>query len=197
MKEFYQIANKVLRIKRNHPVVTMVKRENENGESEVFEERGLVEQAIAEYFSGIYRRPEHMSSQVTDSDQLEDVSMIEESINTNALFSIEDIKEATKQSNFNKGLGPDCFDGNLLTKTEELGVKVMTEIADALNNSRIPDYLRVGRLVPLQKTYTKGPSSLDDIRPIVVRSHLSKIMEKAILERIKLESPHLIKSQVY
>ena len=37
MKEFYQIANKVLRIKRNHPVVTAVKRENENGESEVFE----------------------------------------------------------------------------------------------------------------------------------------------------------------
>ena len=73
----------------------------------------------------------------------------------------------------------------------------MTEIADALNNSQIPDYLRVGRLVPLQKTYTKGPSSLDDIRPIVVRSHLSEIMEKAILERIKSESPHLIQSQVY
>jgi uncharacterized protein YcbK (DUF882 family) len=68
MKEFYQIANKVLRIKRNHPVVTAVKRENENGESEVFEERGLVEQAIAEYFSGIYKRPEHMPSQATDSD---------------------------------------------------------------------------------------------------------------------------------
>ena len=60
MKEFYQIANKVLRIKRNHPVVTAVKRENENGESEIFEERGLVEQAIAEYFSRIYKRPDHM-----------------------------------------------------------------------------------------------------------------------------------------
>ena len=80
--------------------------------------------------------------------------MIEESINTTALFSVEDIKEATKQSNFNKGLGPDCFDGNLLTQNDQLGVKVMTEIADALNNSQI--------------------------------------MEKAILERIKSESPHLI-----
>ena len=28
MKEFYKIANKVLRIKRNHPVFTAVKREN-------------------------------------------------------------------------------------------------------------------------------------------------------------------------
>lgn len=75
--------------------------------------------------------------------------MIEESIDTTALFNIEDIKEATKQSNLNKGLGHDYFDGNLLTQNEQLGVKVMTEIADELNNSRIPDYLRVGRLVPL------------------------------------------------
>ena len=41
--------------------------------------------------------------------------------------------------------------------------------------------LRSGRLVPLQKTVTKGPVALEDIRPIVVRSHISKIMEKAIL----------------
>jgi hypothetical protein len=32
MKEFYQVANKVLRIKRNHPVVSRVKRDNETGE---------------------------------------------------------------------------------------------------------------------------------------------------------------------
>jgi hypothetical protein len=39
MKEFYRVANKVLRIKRNHPVVTRVKKDNESGESEVFEDR--------------------------------------------------------------------------------------------------------------------------------------------------------------
>ena len=38
---------------------------------------------------------------------------------------------------------------------------------------------------------------LDDIRPIVVRSHLSKIMEKAILTKINSCCPHLIKSKVY
>ena len=70
-------------------------------------------------------------------------------INTNALFSVDDIREATRQSNFNKGLGPDCFDGNVLNKNELLSEKMMSEIADALNNSTIPDYLRVGRLVPL------------------------------------------------
>ena len=49
MKEFYKVANKVLRIKRNHPVVSRVKRDNETGESEVFEDRSQVEQVIAEY----------------------------------------------------------------------------------------------------------------------------------------------------
>jgi hypothetical protein len=39
MKEFYRVANKVLRIKRNHPVVMRVKRDSETGESEVFEDR--------------------------------------------------------------------------------------------------------------------------------------------------------------
>jgi hypothetical protein len=39
MKEFYQVPNKVLRIKRNHPVVTRVKRETDNGDSEIFEDR--------------------------------------------------------------------------------------------------------------------------------------------------------------
>ena len=60
MKEFYQVAKKVLRIKRNHPVVTKVKKETENGETEVLEDRMQVEQVIAAYFEGIYKRPDHM-----------------------------------------------------------------------------------------------------------------------------------------
>ena len=39
--------------------------------------------------------------------------------------------------------------------------------------------------------------SLDEIRPIVVRSHVSKIMEKAILEKISSTCPHVIASKVY
>ena len=38
---------------------------------------------------------------------------------------------------------------------------------------------------------------MDDIRPIVVRSHLSKIMEKAILSKIEKECLHLISSKIY
>jgi hypothetical protein len=85
------------------------------------------------------------------------------------------------QSTFNKKLGPDCIDGNLVSQNEKLGAKVTQEITDALNNCQIPDSLKIGRLIPLQKTLTNGPCGQDEIRPIVVRSHISKIMEKQYL----------------
>ena len=112
-------------------------------------------------------------------------------------FSTDDVERAAKSSNFNKGLGPDCFDGNVLKDNQELGSKVIYEITVALNSAEFPDYLRSGRLVPLQKTVTKGPVALEDIRPIVVRSHISKIMEKAILTKIKETCPHLIETKIY
>ena len=60
MKEFYALANKVMRIKRSNPVVTKVKRVSDNGDVEIFEEKTQVEKAISGYFSDIYKRPEHM-----------------------------------------------------------------------------------------------------------------------------------------
>ena len=60
MKEFYELANKYMRIKRSNPVVTRIKRSSDGGEEEIFEERVHVEKAISEYFSDIYRRPKHM-----------------------------------------------------------------------------------------------------------------------------------------
>jgi hypothetical protein len=52
----------------------------------------------------------------------------EEMIDTTALFTVDDIVAATKSSNFNKGLGPDCFDGNMLRSSEGLNERVMVEI---------------------------------------------------------------------
>jgi hypothetical protein len=124
MKEFYQTANKVLRIKRNHPVVTKVKREIEGQDPEVFEDKGMVDQVIASYFAEIYKRPDHMQAQLAQ-EVGENADMEDETINTTALFTIDEIREATKQSNFNKGLGPDCFDGNLVSQNEQLGTKVL------------------------------------------------------------------------
>ncbi len=40
-------------------------------------------------------------------------------------FTVEEIQEATKSSNFNKGLGPDCFDGNILKNNSQLEMKVL------------------------------------------------------------------------
>jgi hypothetical protein len=132
-----------MRIKRSNPVVTKVKRNTDNGDAEVFEERPHVEQAIGEYFTTIYKRPEHM---VADND---DADMDDEVINTVSLFTVDDVADAAKCSNFNKGLGPDCFDGNMLKSSADLNDKMMVEITDALNNMNVPEYLRVGRLVPL------------------------------------------------
>jgi hypothetical protein len=186
MKEFYETANKYMRIKRSNPVVTKVKRNGSDGEVEIFEDRIHVEKAICDYFSDIYRRPEHMAPDA--GNDMED----EEMINTSSLFTMDDVVAATKCSNFNKGLGPDCFDGNMLKSSAELNVKIMAEVTDALNTMRIPEYLRVGRLVTIQKTSTNGPVGLDEIRPIVVRSHVAKILEKAIMAKVAAAAPHLL-----
>ena len=113
------------------------------------------------------------------------------------MFDTDDVVSAAKCSNFNKGLGPDCFDGIMLKSSSDLNDRLLVEITDALNTANLPEYLKVGRLVPLQKTATKGPVALDEIRPIVVRSHISKIMEKAILEKINTTCPHVIASKTY
>ena len=53
----------------------------------------------------------------------------------------------------------------------------------------IPNYLNEGRLVPLSKNKGLDQAELKDIRPIVVRSHLAKIMEKAIMAKIAALAP--------
>jgi hypothetical protein len=46
-------------------------------------------------------------------------------INTVSMFTIDDVSTAAKSSNFNKGLGPDCFDGNMLKSSVELNEKIL------------------------------------------------------------------------
>ena len=56
-------------------------------------------------------------------------------------FRLTDITDAIQACNFNKGLGPDCFDGNVIQTNEVLGQKIAYEILDALNLKDIPQYL--------------------------------------------------------
>jgi uncharacterized Fe-S cluster-containing radical SAM superfamily protein len=49
-----------------------------------------------------------------------------------------------------------------------------------------------GRLVPLSKNKGLDQAELKDIRPIVVRSHVAKILEKAIMAKVAAAAPHLL-----
>ena len=102
----------------------------------------------------------------------------------------------TQTSNFNKGLGPDGFDGSVLKPgdsshppTQVLSAQILGLLNKPMS---IPKYLYEGRLVPLSKNKGKDQAELKDIRPIVVRSHLAKILEKAIMAKVAALAPHLL-----
>ena len=80
------------------------------------------------------------------------------------------------ECNFVKSVGEDGFDGTVLNLNKQLRLKVCQDIANALNSGVISPHLRDGRLVPLSKIKGKEIVKLDEIRPIVVKSHQSKIM---------------------
>ena len=117
------------------------------------------------------------------------------------LFTDSDVVEAIKASNFNKGLGPDGFDGSILKPgdlshppTQVLSAQILGLLNKPMS---IPKYLYEGRLVPLSKNKGKDQAELKDIRPIVVRSHLAKILEKAIMAKVAALAPHLLQTRIY
>ena len=59
MKEFYRLADQVLRLQTSHPVVKTI-RKGEEGAEEIIEKKELVDREIADYFKQIYKRPTHM-----------------------------------------------------------------------------------------------------------------------------------------
>ena len=68
IKEFYMKANSLMKIKRANPVVTKVKREDEHGDMQVFDDRTAAEGEITKYFTSIYKRPEYRRSAPADVD---------------------------------------------------------------------------------------------------------------------------------
>ena len=124
MKEFYKKANSLLKIKRNNPVVTKVIREDELGEAQVFEEKSSVDNVIAQYFNDIYKRPDyrrrHFRSDNFDVDDDEVMRINTSNSNDVSPFTQEEVLLAVKSSNYNKGLGPDCFDGNVMKNNTQL-----------------------------------------------------------------------------
>ena len=51
--------------------------------------------------------------------------------------------------------------------------------------------------MPLSKNKGLDKAELKDIRPIVVRSHLAKILEKAIMAKVAAVAPHLLQTRIY
>ena len=58
-------------------------------------------------------------------------------------------------------------------------------LTNMLSTNIIPQYFNIGRLVPLSKKRNQDTVRLEDVRPIVIKSHLTKICENAILNKIK------------
>ena len=51
--------------------------------------------------------------------------------------------------------------------------------------------------MPLSKNKGMDQAELKDIRPIVVRSHVAKILEKAIMAKVAILAPHLLQTRIY
>ena len=79
---------------------------------QLISDRDQVDQAIAEYFQGVYGR-EDLETE-TDGDLLMWERFQEAADAMQGMFTMRDVEEAMKASNFNKGLGPDGFDGTIL-----------------------------------------------------------------------------------
>ena len=166
---------------------------------QLISERDQVDQAIADYFRDVYGRDEPMADSAAEIDMWTRLDAAAEA--TRGMFTEADVVEAMKASNFNKGLGPDGFDGTILRPgdpSHRLTVGIQAQILGLLNNPmRIPKYLYEGRLVPLSKNKGKDQAELKDIRPIVVRSHVAKILEKAIMAKVAGLAPHLLQTRIY
>jgi hypothetical protein len=66
-------------------------------------------------------------------------------------FSHNDIHEAIKNTNFDKGLGPDGFDWHVLIQNAYLRDKITGELTNTLNEGHMPGYLLEANIVALSK----------------------------------------------
>ena len=194
MKAFYATAEKVLQIQCGNPVVRAVIKEDQ-----LISEKDSVELAIADYFQEVYGGSDQQADTEEDLVMWSRLEAAAEMVQR--LLTVTDVEEAMKASNFNKGLGPDRFDGTILRPgdhSHRLKQKVTSQILGLLNDpASIPKYLYEGRLVPLSKKKGMDQAELKDIRPIVVRSHLAKILEKAIMAKVASLAPHLLQTRIY
>ena len=81
-------------------------------EDQLISERDQVDQAIADYFQEVYARDAPMADSDAEILMWTRLEAAAEAIQ--GMFTDADVVEAMRASNFNKGLGPDGFDGTIL-----------------------------------------------------------------------------------
>ena len=81
-------------------------------EDQLISEKDSVEQTIAEYFQDVYGGSDQQADTEEDLVLWSRLEAAAEMVQR--LFTVADVEEAMKASNFNKGLGPDGFDGTIL-----------------------------------------------------------------------------------
>ena len=130
MKAFYATAEKVLRVQCGNPVVRSV-----IVGDQLISDRDQVDAAIAEYFQGVYGGGDHQAD--TEEDLAMWTRLETAAEETQGMFTVQDVEEAMRASNFNKGLGPDGFDGTILKPgdaTHRLTQEVTAQILSLLGN---------------------------------------------------------------
>ena len=90
------------------------------------------------------------------------------------------MEAAIGNCNFNKAIGVDWFSGKVMKKNNDIKKKLVDVMLKWLNDSCIPDYILVGKAVLFSKT-GKEMAGINDTRLITVRTHLLKVLEKAVM----------------
>jgi hypothetical protein len=179
LKTFFSTVNRLCALKPSAPIVAGL----ETDEGEVIYNKSVIERQLANDFR--------------ERQQLPGLSFFNLANVERSLFTMEDVAKAIKETNFDKGLGPDSFDGNVLLKSSELHDKVCADIAIALNIGSIPDHLKVGRMIALSKRKGSSVVSSKEVRHIAILSHLTKIIEKTILDKVIASKSELLRTRLY
>ena len=112
------------------------------------------------------------------------------------VFNRMDVETAIENCNFNKAMGVDWFSGKALKNNPSIRQKLIDLLLGWLNNCQIPDYILVGKAVLLSKT-GKEVADIDDSRLITVRTHLLKILEKAVMFKLQESNSDMLKVGSY
>jgi hypothetical protein len=88
-------------------------------------------------------------------------------------------------------MGLDCFNGKLLLEDEEVREKVISLIRDTLNWGNLSTKLAMVQLVMLSKRRNEEYVAMQDVLSHIIRSYLSKIVERTLIDRINAAAPHI------